>query len=123
MYVTKEERNATTEKEIDLVTTVMSEHVAGMYGVTNKDGIATIKEGITAYVKGYLDTQRKGGNLAVALTFLRGIDETLERFKDKDYEKVTSINDRVNEVNDATGYSIRALLVDAAFNPPSASKL
>ncbi len=77
--------------------------------------------------------------LAKNTRFWNGLDKQLPKYQEaegvelgyfvvilfdvKDYEKVTSINDRVNKVNNATGYSISAVLVDATWSPPSASKL
>lgn len=40
-----------------------------------------------------------------------------------DIQKLTDIRRRVEEVNAETGYSIRAIIIDARYGPPSASRL
>ncbi len=44
-------------------------------------------------------------------------------FSEKDVKKVLDLQQRIRDINDKTGYTIKSCIIDAEYAPPSASRL
>jgi Fe-S-cluster containining protein len=69
-------------------TSLVAQQVAGMYGLSTDLEIKTIQQGINAYVEGYLKLCKEESPYTVAVEFMGGIDNMVEKFKNDEFEKV-----------------------------------